>query len=318
MTKTRVAILGAGSHIARGLTANLLARGGFEPTLFSRSAAATAAFVASLGIAAPPCRIVEGYRDFAAGTYDWIVNCVGAGTPAKLGNRYSDWFTLTEEFDNRCIDYLRKVRPAALYVNFSSGAVYGKNGDAPVTEHTANSIMVNQVPVADYYSIVRLNSETKHRSMPELRIADLRIFSYFSRFADPASGYFMTELAAALLEKREFVTGARDIVRDYVHPDDLFELIVKCAAQEEINAAFDVYSAAPVGKFELLARFAERFDLKWRVDPDGAFAGPNGSKDIYCSNFRRAAGIGYRPVRSSLETVETEMAQFLSGWDQRK
>jgi len=310
MHDLRVAILGSNSHIAKGLINNFLRKSPYAIYLFTRSAARTGDFLKSAGIASGNCIIEEGYRNFMSGQYDVVINCVGAGTPNKLSGKFSDWFTITEEFDNLTLGYLQK-NPGTLYVNFSSGAVYGKNGSAPVEENTENRIRVNHVPPEDYYSIVRLNSESKHRSFDGLKIADLRIFAYFSRFIDLSSGYFITELVNCLLNKKTFMTNDVNIVRDYIHPDDLYALVLKCIQAGKINTAFDAISAKPVDKCQTLDFFTSRYGLKYEVNGNLTLGSPNGAKNIYCSNYNRAAGIGYKPEFSSMDALEQEAKYIL-------
>jgi nucleoside-diphosphate-sugar epimerase len=308
----KIAILGANSHIAKGLINNLLAKRQDTLCLFTRSVTETGKFLAAAGHELRGnCVLVEGYRDFLKCGYDVIINCVGTGTPDKLGNDYSVWFTLTEEFDNLCLACLRS-NPDTLYVNFSSGAVYGKDGSAPATEHTVNCIEVNHIIPADYYTIARLNSEAKHRAFAAFKIVDIRIFAYFSRFIDLNSGYFIAEVMNCIRNKRILQTNAADMVRDYIHPDDLLKLVLKCAAAGKINVAFDAVSAAPAEKFQILDFFKSEYGLQYEIDGTRNFGSPNGSKNIYCSNYNKASGIGYMPGFSSMDAIEQE-AQYITG-----
>ena len=295
----RVAILGATSHIAKGLIAQFLRTQSAQLVLFGRSAERIRAFLESAGCAGP-AEIMQGYDEFDSGNYDVIINCVGAGSPRKLAADRSIWFTLTEEFDNLVLHYLRRKNPAALYINFSSGAIYGNSQGRPFREEDRLSLPINGLVPADYYTIARLNAEAKHRSMNNLNIVDLRIFAYFSRFADCSLGYFMTDVLQALLEKRELETRPWDLVRDYADPEDLFALIRLCMDRKELNTALDVYSAAPVGKFELLAEFERKFGLCYRLTAGTDQLVPNGEKTVYCSQMHRAADLGYQPRFTSL------------------
>ncbi len=303
--KPVVAIMGATSHIAKGLIANFLSQGGVRLILFGRSAGRIRSFLELLG-RGDGVEIVEGYRSFGDGHYDAVINCVGAGAPRMLGNDRSVWFTLTEKFDNLVLDYLLR-NPETLYVNFSSGAVYGASAGRPFLDNDQLSLTVNHLSTSDYYVLARLNAEAKHRSMEKLRIVDLRIFAYFSRFADISSGYFMTDALQALLERKELETRPWNIVRDYADPDDLFALIRICMECPKLNTALDVYSIAPAGKFELLAALECEFGLRYRVTAGDGELLPNGEKSVYCSQMRLARDIGYSPQYTSLESVLKEV-----------
>ena len=306
----KVAILGATSHIAKGLIAQFLQTQSARLVLFGRSAERIQAFLESVGCHRS-AEIVEGYAEFDSGNYEVVINCVGAGSPRKLGSDRSVWFTLTEEFDNLVLHYLRRKNPAALYINFSSGAIYGNSQDRPFREEDCLSLPVNGLVPADYYTVARLNAEAKHRSMRELRIVDLRIFAYFSRFADSSLGYFMTDVLQAILEKRELETRPWDIVRDYADPEDLFALIRLCMDRKGVNTALDVYSAAPVGKFELLTEMRRKFGLRYRLTEGRGETVPNGEKTVYCSQMHRAAELGYRPRYTSLAGLLKETGMRL-------
>jgi nucleoside-diphosphate-sugar epimerase len=308
-----IAILGANSHIAKGLINNFLTADNDDVLhLFTRSALATRQFLNLLGRGVHPrCLIIEGYKDFLICNYDVIINCVGAGTPAQLCGDYSVWFTLTEEFDNLCINYLKRHQET-LYINFSSGGVYGGDCSAAAGQDSLSCFKVNQIHSKDYYAIVRLNSEAKHRSFSGLRIVDIRIFAYFSRFIDLQSGYFMSELLNALITHKVFKTNSGSMVRDYIHPKDLFRLIYCCIGTGHTNAAFDAVSTSAVEKFEVIEYFAEKYKLRYEVDSKLQFKSPNGAKNIYCSKYNAAAQIGYTPEFSAMETIRDEAACILN------
>jgi len=312
MNKSKIAILGSTSHIAKGLISNFLRSGEFCLHLYTRSPDKVRSFLGAIGKSPDKdCIIHEGYRDFIKSFYDVIINCVGIGTLNKPGDNYSDYFMVTEKYDNLLIEYLLK-KPDTLYISFSSGAVYGREFSAPVEENTVNSIRVNHVATEDYYAIVRLNSEAKHRAFSGLRIVDLRVFSYFSRFIDLTDGYFITEVLDCILNKKVLATDNVNIVRDYVHPKDLFSIIRKCMDAGKINAALDVTSAKPVEKREILDYFSSKYGLKYEISRSLSHVSPTGSKNIYCSNYNNAACIGYKPAFSSMDAIKEESKYIIN------
>lgn len=313
MRRPEVAVLGAGSHVAKGLVCGLLDAGEYRLRLHARAPDAVRDFLGLIGRAEGPDCTVHGDFDLAAGSADVVVNCVGVGTARKLQGDYSRYFTVTEEFDNLALDYLRRRRPDALYVSFSSGAVYGRGHAGPVGEHAENCIPVNHVPRTDSYAIARLYAEAKHRSLPRLRIVDLRLFSYFSRFIDLAEGYFITEVLDCVASGKVLRTGPANIVRDYVHPDDLCALVRRCIAAGAVNGAYDVRSTRPAEKREILEHFAAAHGLRYEVDEAPGPEGPTGSKDVYCSAYENALDLGHRPRFSSMDAIRQESARLLAG-----
>jgi nucleoside-diphosphate-sugar epimerase len=257
------------------------------------------------------CDIHEGYGDFLRGAYDVVINCVGVGTVKKLQGDYSRYFTVTEEYDNLAISYLRQKNPDALYVAFSSGAVYGVGFSSPVEENTENRICVNHIEKKAFYSIVRLNAEAKHRAFCDLKIVDLRVFAYFSRFLDLTDGYFITDVIDCILHHKVLTTGNVNFVRDFVHPGDLFSLVTKCMDAGQINGAFDAISSKPVEKQEILDYFSSEYGLKYVTDPLANHITSTGAKQVYYSTCHNAAGIGYCPQFSSMDAIAQESKHIL-------
>lgn len=284
--KKDIAILGSTSHIAKGLINNFLESEKFSLHLFSRSRG--------------------GYGDFSKKNYDAVINCVGTGASNKLNGDYSQYFTVTEEYDNLVIKHLRDKCPEALYISFSSGAIYGREFKSGAKENTANNIKINHVAPEEYYSIARLNAEAKHRSFKNLKIVDLRLFSYFSRFIDLTDNYFMVELINCILNKKIFITDDVNIVRDYVHPKDLFSAVKKCISAGKINAAFDARSAKPVSKKEILDYFSREYGLEYKTDKLLNYKSGTGFKNNYYSNYNNAISLGYEPVFSSMDAIKEE------------
>ncbi|MGA2405049.1 MAG: NAD-dependent epimerase/dehydratase family protein [Syntrophobacteraceae bacterium] len=315
MNRTTIAILGATSHIAKGLIYNFAICGEFNLHLYTRSAQSVLTFINSIGTTpGEACVIHEGYDQFSKHPYDVIINCVGAGTANILQGDFTVYFTLTEEYDNLAITYLLNRCHEALYLSFSSGAVYGREHSAPVVEDSVNPVKVNFIEPEDYYSIVRLNAEAKHRAYKHLKIVDLRLFSYFSRFIDLQDGYFITDLMNSMLKNEVLVTDSTNMIRDYLHPKDLFAMVIECIKAGHINTAFDVISAKPVEKYDILDYFSSQYGLKYETVQSRVNLSATGSKNVYCSKCRSAARIGYTPEFSSMDTIVHEAQHILSGF----
>jgi nucleoside-diphosphate-sugar epimerase len=260
--------------------------------------------------------IYEGYEDFRDPPHDVLINCVGTGTHRKLQGDFTPYFTVTEKYDNMAIGYLSARNPNALYISFSSGAVYGRDHRAPMEEDSLNCVRVNRLAPEDYYGIVRLYAEAKHRAFAHLNIIDLRLFAYFSRFIDLADGYFMTEIMDCILNRKVFETDTTNMVRDYLHPDDLFRMILRCMGRMhagKINGAFDVCSAKPAEKTAILDYFTSEYGLKCKFSPSLKNSSATGFKSIYCSDNTLASEIGYAPESSSMDTLAGEAEYILNG-----
>ena len=312
MKTKKIALLGATSHIAKGLIHNFQKKTSHSLDLFSRSPSRVKGFLESLEkMDGSRINIRSNYSEFGENRYDAVINCVGVGTLSHPGADYTAWFTVTERFDNLIIDYLRQKNPEALYISLSSGIVYGLECGAPAGKESVNRIQVNALTSKDYYMVARLNAETKHRAFGQLRIIDLRIFNYFSRYIDLTDAYFITDVLNGILTKRELWTGEMNIVRDYVHPDDLFSLMAKAMGTEHLNTALDVLSAKPATKMEILDLFSREYGLKYQFQKSPGLSSGTGTKLVYYSEYNKAAGLGFRPKFTSLETLRGEAGYIL-------
>ena len=303
-----IAVMGGTSHIAANLVVRFAARPGCRIVLFCRDKERAERFLRRYAPGADAAA-VEGYASFGAERFDAIIDCIGAGTPGAPGFSPVNWFDTLQKFDDLALDYLRN-NPRTMLIGFSSGAVYGTDAPGPFGDGNVYTFPVNAMRTEDLYAASRIYAEAKHRAHGELRIADLRIFSFYSRFISPDAGYFMSDVLKALLRREELITSPGDMVRDYIAPDDLFSLVCACLAQERFNAAVDVRSLRPAGKSEILEKFGERFGLRWRSG--GVAASPNGEKSVYCSGRAYPEQLGFRPRFTALEGLIAETEKRLS------
>lgn len=312
ISEKKVTILGATSHIAKGLIYNFSINGKHELFLFARSLERLSEFLKSIQCEKNVC--LKTFSQINDVEYDVIINCVGIGEPARLKNDILSILRLTENFDNLVLDYLDKHRNS-LYINFSSGATYGTDFSQPVNESTLSKWDINNISESDYYGIAKLDSEAKHRALKSLNIVDLRIFSYFSRFINIESKFLLTEIISCIKEGREFITDSQNIVRDYIHPKDLLALIERCIEKHNINDVFDAYSLKPITKFEILNYFASQYHLKYTIKNDVKFSAITGCKDNYYSLNRKAQQIGYIPQFNSMDSIIQESKEILDYFD---
>lgn len=268
----RIAILGSTGHIAKGLIDNLPEV--YEFQLYSRSKDRP------LGL--------FPYED-----HDIVINCIGV--KEKLWQEPFQIFKITETFDNMVLDYVQK-HPETLYINFSSGAVFGSLYDEPAAPWIA-------MCPDSFYGISKMNSEAKHRSLEHLSIVDIRVFSYFSKHLHPDSLCLMSEILSCIKNGKELITSHQDFYRDYIHPKDLAQLVEKIIDLHSVNVAFDAYSLRPCSKFEMLDYFKDAYDLRYRIDKDFSETSPTGPKLNYYSNNTAASEIGYIPLFSSMDSI---------------
>lgn len=305
----KIALLGATGHIGKNLMLHFSKDKKYELSLFSRDTKKIRKIINDFY---PICNFsINSYEDFDNLKYDIIINCIGIGDPKKIQDKGSSILKISEYYDNKVLNYLEN-NPSALYINLSSGAVYGEAFTHPVGDSTPSTLNINDQTSGYFYSIAKLYSEAKHRSLSTYNIADLRVFGFFSRFIDLSHGFFLSEVISALKGKNEFVTNSDNIIRDFIHPEDLHLLIERCIVNKPINDAFDVYSKAPISKFEILDSLSQRYGLEYVLKEDTHFSSPTGIKMNYYSTSKKAEKIGYFPKYSSLETITGEIEFILN------
>lgn len=310
----RLAILGASSHIAKDLIAKIAEQDVYHCTLFLREPASVGAELR--GIALRKGYSVLGYSDFHSHrAFDAVINFVGVGDPARAVEMGQAIFTVTEQYDNLALAYLRD-HPHCRYIYLSSGAAYGNNFSTPVTEVSTAVFPVNALQPQHWYGAAKFQAECRHRALPDLPIVDVRVFSYFSHRQAPAARFFLSDTLQALQTDALLEVAADDMLRDYLVPADFMQLIDRVLQAPPRNTAVDCYSLAPVGKFELLAALSQTFGLRFSVAGDQPQVNATGSKAHYYSRNRRAEELfGYVPGDSSLSGVLRETRQALHARD---
>ena len=305
----KIALLGATSHVAKGLIYHFSKDNQLELSLYARSPERVKTFLHSID--ADNDIAIKTITEFTNAQCDAIVNCIGIGDPSKLSGNSGALFALTESIDGLILDYLSK-NPQCVYINFSSGAAYGHDFMQAAHERKLSCWNINSLKEADVYGIAKLCSEVKHRALMNFSIVDLRLFSYFSRFVDENSKFLMTEILSCIRQQRELVTNSEDIVRDYIHPRDLSGLIMSCIKKMKLNTAFDVYSGQPVTKFKILDFFSQHYDLRYRIEAGAAVASITGTKmNYYSLNKRAGQEVDYEPQFTSMEAIALEAAVLL-------
>ena len=306
MNQKNIAIFGSTGHIGKNLVSFLLNDSNFKLFLFSRDAKK---FESLKKIFPDNSLSFNSYEDFEKKEYDTIINCIGIGNPIDFTNRQSSILDTSEFYDNKIINHVKKF-PITLYINLSSGAVFGPEFNTPVNDSSFSKLDINKPNPGYLYAVSKIYSEAKHRSLSDLNIIDLRIFGFFSRFIDLNGGFFISELVKAIKNNSEFITDEIDMMRDYVSPSDFFALIKNCILNKN-NEVYDVYSKEPISKFKILQEFSSKFDLRFTVKEKINSVSPTGFKQKYYSLSRKANKIGYNPQYSSIETILNEIESIL-------
>jgi nucleoside-diphosphate-sugar epimerase len=306
----KIAILGATGYIGKSLIYYLSLKKEFEVFPFARSIKKLNSFLNSIN--KKNYFKARSFSEFGNHKYDVVINCIGIGDPKEMKEAGFKLFEITEKFDNLILGYL-KQHPQTKYINFSSGAVYGKSIGEPIDEKSLLILDVNNIDQGDCYAVSKINCEAKHRCLTDLNIIDIRLFSFFSRFMGiKNSGFLLSHIINAVNNKKVFTAVPEDFVRDFINPADLLNLIKLIIKKEKINDYFDAYSQKPISFFQLLKYFKNSYGLKCRISSDVKLISPTGSKNAYYSKNRKAEKLlGYEPEFSSLSGMKEEIKYLI-------
>jgi len=296
-----IAILGATSQIAKDLIISFSEHTDYDCTLFSRSAIKVQSWL----------DLVVGkyssndYTSFPNSNYDVIINFVGVGDPFRAKEMGEGIFEITHQYDQLVLDYV-KLHPSCKYIFLSSGAVFGDVFDEPVKESSVATVPINHLNPINWYAISKLYAEARHRSLENLSIIDVRVFNYFSHTQDMSARFLITDIARAIRDKTLLKTSPENIVRDFLHPVDFYQLIECILNVGNINAAVDCYSKEPIDKISLLDVMQKEFSLQYKLIGEHESVNATGGKSNYYSLNRGAENLGYKPNYSAIECILTE------------
>lgn len=302
-----IAILGASGQIGMGLVQAFASDA--RLSLFGRDPGRVRQMAAAHGLV-DKLDHIGSMAEFSDGTYDAVINAAGPGDPARHRAAGADIASLTERLDRLVLDYLDD-HPAAGYVYISTGAVYGPSYDVPATDKTPLCPPAAAGQPENLYARAKLAAETRHRARAGARIADIRLFGYVSPGIDPDGGYLLSRMLRCLIDDAPFRSGGSDFVRDYVGPRELAGLIRLILAAGTPNQAFDMQSAEPVTKYELINGLIDALGLKFeRTDPHMEYI--DKAKPLRVSLRSCSDDIGYLAARSSLRVVIDELTSALA------
>lgn len=308
-----IAIIGATSNIAKDLILSFTKNNPeFNLSLFSRDNNKVKAWLANKKIT-NKIRLTGLYNDFLKkDKYHIVLNFVGIGDPSKAIEMGSSILDITQIFDTMIIEYLKK-NPSTKYFFLSSGVVYGhENFSVNVNDTSEACFKINGLKPQDWYSIAKLHAECKHRSLDDKSIVDIRVFNYVNSNLDISSRFLIADALRALINKYDLETSSKNIVRDYIGPDDFYNLIISLIMHTELNDSIDCYTKLPIDKFSMLDMLKKEFGLSYNIKDSEVGLNATGFKDNYYSKNFKAEKYGYKPFYTSAETIKKEFELILN------
>ncbi len=309
---TKIAILGASSHIAKSLIDYFWMHDRKQAIglhLFARTPEKVNVWLAAHSISIPiQCKSI---RHFEHDTYDLIINMVGTSNSLDQQRLGSEIFNTALEHDEIVLSYLR-LHPNSRYFFLSSGAVYGNDFTEPAQQRTMAKYEVNCSASIDWYSLSKFCIEARHRALNDLAIVDIRVFSFFSSWINLAQPFLLSDALRAIGSNGVLRTDTSDFWRDYVGVADLAQLVNCFIDSAPCNVAVDLYSKNPIRKSQVLELFSTDFDLRYTFDVIGSSTPSN--RKMYFSKNHMAARWGYSPSLDSEQLLKFEVPKVLKAF----
>lgn len=305
----RMAILGSTSQIAKDFIVSCSANDDKRLHLFARRPDDVRKWLETVGLSGR--YLVNDFNEFRNQEFDAVLNFVGVGNPAQAVAMGNSIFDITLRFDEMVLEYLQS-HPLCRYLFLSSGAAYGSKFDEAATRDTPAVVAINNLAPHDWYGVAKLHAECRHRAHSELDIIDIRVFNYFSRTQNINARFLITDILRAIREKTILKTSPVNIVRDFLHPSDFYQMINVMLAAPASNTVIDCYTLAPVDKQTLLVTMQEYFGLQYEITSSTPSVNATGGKPYYYSLNTRAADFGYQPSLTSMDGILIEAEAILS------
>lgn len=312
-----IAIFGGTSQIGKDLVSNFMALNDYNLFLYSRRPQELEFELGLQKYSDIKSLFLEQFDNNIK--FDVIINLIGAGDPEKIKSLGASIFNVTNSFDDFILNYLNNYNNKCKYIFFSSGAVYGNSFKLETDKLNETKFFINNLNSEDYYGLAKLQAEIKHRINSNLCICDLRVFGYFSESQNLKKTFLMSQIANCILEGSVFFTSDDVLYRDYIHPVDLFDLILLIIKNYSSNGVVDCYSKNPIEKNDLLIALQEKMNLKFQIIKGDNLIENNRYKGYYYSvNKSFAENLGYEPKFSSLEAIVDVMDNIIKNYEFNK
>ena len=247
MSGARCLVLGAGGFIGTNLCLGLRARGvpvtGFGRALHPPEALAGMPWVSgTLEMASALDPLVAGH--------DHVFDLIGAGLPNSSNDNPAQIVADGVPAKVRLLEACRRQRVSRFVFASSGGTVYGITGKQPVPEETPTEPIsaygIGKLVVERYLSLYR------HLYGLESRV--LRVANAYGPHQDARHGQgLVAALLRRLLEGAPVeIWGSGDVVRDYIHIDDVVEAMLLCLTHDGPSRVFNVGSGVGRSVVEVL------------------------------------------------------------------
>jgi len=187
------------------------------------------------------------YESFKKEKFNLIVNFASPGYPEDISSSKNNIIKFTKDINRRVIKYLL-LNKKTKYIFISSGIV-NKN--------------ITKKDKQYFYYKSKLDIEENNLSQKGLRIYNLRIYSYISKFIDLNKNFFLSLIINSIKKNKKIKIYNNDFTRDFIGPKELISFIKYILENDLKKCSIDISSNKSVTKKDLLKFFKKNYHLKY-------------------------------------------------------
>lgn len=173
----------------------------------------------------------------------------------------------TEKGVSNYIKLAKKFHKNSKIIYCSSGAVYGNQPSnvSNIAENFPFQDLGNMTPLKRDYALSKRNAEKQilKAGKDGLNVSIARCFAFYGKYL-PEDGHFAyaSFLKAAKNGKDIIVNANHEVIRSYMHSDDLVDSLIKVAQSSNTNCPiYNVGSDKPISIFLLAKKMALEFNV---------------------------------------------------------
>jgi len=219
-----------------------------------------------------------------------VINCAGPGDP-KIHRNKKNIFKIFDTIDNNILKYIQDNQKIK-YINISTGIVLN-------IKKTNNMLTKTNF---DYVN-TKLYLERKHRLLKNLKIYDLRVFGFFSRYINLNAGFFLSQVLKSIKKNKTLLVDSVNNSRDYIGGYDLYKFIKKLINKNFSNGAFNLLSKKKTNKFDILKFYKKKYKLHFIIQNEKNSSKAN-NKSLVNLNIKK--NIHFKPKYDSLKLIKEE------------
>jgi nucleoside-diphosphate-sugar epimerase len=238
----KILFIGGNSHIAKSILAENLFN---EIFIISRNKKKIINFC-NLNKVSTKITFLD-YESFKNERFELIVNFASPGYPEDISSTKNNIIKFTKDINRRVIEYLL-LNKKTKYIFISSGIV-NKN--------------ITKKDKQYFYYKSKLDIEKNNLSQKELRIYNLRIYSYISKFIDLNKNFFLSLIINSIKKNKKIKINNNDFTRDFIGPKELISFIKYVLKNDLEKCSIDISSNKFVTKKDLLKFFKKNYHLKY-------------------------------------------------------